>query len=57
MKIKVIKAFVDKDTLDYCEIGKTLDISPERAKELRDSGYVEDAAETSAGSKKSGKSE
>lgn len=42
MKAKVIKAFIDKHTREYNEVGKTIDVSEARAKEILSSGeYIE----------------
>lgn len=39
MKVKVISIFVDKDTNERYKIGKVLDVSEERYKEIKE--YVE----------------
>lgn len=43
MKVKVLKRYVDKQTLELMEPkpGKSVEYTPERAKELEKGGYVE----------------
>lgn len=43
MKVKVAKRFVDKNTKEMREVGKVYEYSDERAKELINGGYAEEA--------------
>ena len=43
MNVEVIKRYVDRDNKNLCEVGKVLDYSEARAKELISSGYVKAA--------------
>lgn len=40
MKVQVIKEFIDKNTKQYCAIGKVVEYEEERAKELMVKGFV-----------------
>lgn len=40
MKVEVIKRYVERDNKNICEVGRTLDYSEQRAKELISGGHV-----------------